>query len=262
LFGNARLWRPSNLGSSLAVWLDAEDASSITLNGSTVSQWNDKSGNGINISQAVGTQQPLYSATGPLGKQTIIFDGVDDVLFTDTGLNGLSNVSLFAVMRYVSVGGGGADLPLGIGETSSVGRVRAFFKATGGTTLGFAGWANDVTASAYNLDVGGAYHIFFAGNTKLSVPNNVFIGRDGLSTTYSTTGGSLNTTSPGFSVGSLRGNLVGTYYSNVELAEIVVAPEALDVINSQTLEGYLAWKWGLEGSLPIAHPYRDTPPVV
>jgi hypothetical protein len=32
-------WTPASLGASLALWLDAEDASTITLNGSTVSQW-------------------------------------------------------------------------------------------------------------------------------------------------------------------------------------------------------------------------------
>ena len=28
-----------------------------------------------------------------------------------------------------------------------------------------------------------------------------------------------------------------------------------------TLEGYLAWKWGLTGSLPVGHPYKSTAPV-
>jgi hypothetical protein len=32
--GGQKLWRPDELGASLALWLDAEDAASITLNGS------------------------------------------------------------------------------------------------------------------------------------------------------------------------------------------------------------------------------------
>jgi hypothetical protein len=63
LFGGPRLWRPNALAGSLALWLDAEDTASITLNGTNVSQWADKSGNGRNATQATATAQPAF-ATG------------------------------------------------------------------------------------------------------------------------------------------------------------------------------------------------------
>lgn len=31
---------------------------------------------------------------------------------------------------------------------------------------------------------------------------------------------------------------------------------------AQKLEGYLAWKWGLERSLAAGHPFRSTPPII
>ena len=46
----APLWTPEELGASLAFWLDADDASTITLSGSSVTQWDDKSGNGKDVS--------------------------------------------------------------------------------------------------------------------------------------------------------------------------------------------------------------------
>jgi hypothetical protein len=55
-----RLWTPAQL--TTALWLDAADASTITLNGATVSQWNDKSGNARNAVQATTAYQPLYVA--------------------------------------------------------------------------------------------------------------------------------------------------------------------------------------------------------
>lgn len=49
-------WTPAQIPTAL--WLDANDTSTITLNGSTVSQWNDKSGNGRNAVQATAANQP------------------------------------------------------------------------------------------------------------------------------------------------------------------------------------------------------------
>lgn len=63
-------WTPALLGASLALWLDADDASTITLNGSNVSQWDDKSGNNRHASQATAANQPAYLTTGFNGKPT------------------------------------------------------------------------------------------------------------------------------------------------------------------------------------------------
>ena len=54
----AILWTPAQISSAL--WLDAADANTVTLNNLTVSQWNDKSGNGRNVLQATSANQPLY----------------------------------------------------------------------------------------------------------------------------------------------------------------------------------------------------------
>ena len=35
-----------------------------------------------------------------------------------------------------------------------------------------------------------------------------------------------------------------------------------DISDVQKAEGYLAWKWGLESSLPSGHPYKNSPPTV
>ena len=47
------------------------------------------------------------------------------------------------------------------------------------------------------------------------------------------------------------------------VAEVVGTTDALSTADRQTLEGYLANKWGLSGNLPPDHPYKTTnvPPV-
>ena len=64
-------WSPVALGSALSLWLDAADASTITLNGSTVSQWSDKSGNGRHLAQSSAALQPAYVTTAINSKPTV-----------------------------------------------------------------------------------------------------------------------------------------------------------------------------------------------
>ena len=59
--GGPALWTPANL-SGLVVWLDAADASTITLDVSKVSQWSDKSGNGNHAVQSTASSRPSYGA--------------------------------------------------------------------------------------------------------------------------------------------------------------------------------------------------------
>lgn len=54
-------WLPTQLGSSLVAWFDA--AKNITLNGSQVSQWTDRTANAIAVLQATSAQQPNLIAS-------------------------------------------------------------------------------------------------------------------------------------------------------------------------------------------------------
>ena len=51
---------PANL-SSLALWLDAADSSTITESNQLVSQWSDKSGNNYHATQSTHLSKPTYT---------------------------------------------------------------------------------------------------------------------------------------------------------------------------------------------------------
>jgi hypothetical protein len=46
-------------------------------------------------------------------------------------------------------------------------------------------------------------------------------------------------------------------YLNGNISEILVFNSALSNTDRQTIEGYLAWKWGLQSALPASHPYNN-----
>ena len=53
----------------------------------------------------------------------------------------------------------------------------------------------------------------------------------------------------------------GTQHPHAVVCEMVEFEDVSDAFY-QKMEGYLAWKWGLEGSLPVGHPYKSAPPRV
>ena len=86
---------------NLSVWYDASDATTITLNGSNVSQWNDKSGNGYHASQSTSANQPAYVTNDRNGRPVVSFDGVNDSLVTSSFSNGWTTFTSFVVMREI-----------------------------------------------------------------------------------------------------------------------------------------------------------------
>jgi hypothetical protein len=45
------------------------------------------------------------------------------------------------------------------------------------------------------------------------------------------------------------------------IMEVVITQTDNSVATRQKIEGYLAWKWGLEGNLPSGHPYKNAAPT-
>jgi hypothetical protein len=59
----------------------------------------------------------------------------------------------------------------------------------------------------------------------------------------------------GIAVNNNGGRVWGGY-----LHEVLIFNSALSVANRQIVEGYLAWKWGLQASLVAGHPYLSQAP--
>ena len=84
---------------NLFAWYDSSDASSITLSGSNVTQWNDKSGNTRHATQSTASFQPTIVSSGLNGKNTILFDGTNDMFNIANTTTLANNFAVFAVVK-------------------------------------------------------------------------------------------------------------------------------------------------------------------
>lgn len=68
----------------LGMWWDASVASSVTLNGSTVSQWSDLSGNGRHLLQPTASLQPTYTINARNGLNALTMGASGTDMHTST----------------------------------------------------------------------------------------------------------------------------------------------------------------------------------
>ena len=270
-----KLWTPAALGSSLALWLDADDASTITLNGSTVSEWRDKSGNGRHASQVTVANQPTYSATGLNSTPTLQFNTPTEgryLLSSASFPSMASGVSAIIVAQidtaanhngYVGVGGM-------IPNTSNFEFYRQANDDVGSPNSGNLvvvanrGSSNFKFRNNLNTSpVAGAPHI---ATTVISASNNAFLsinGGENLAIGQEDPGGTFIPQGTGIirvGIGFLDANRTNRVMRG-RISEIVMSASPWSNTEVQQLTGYLAHKRGLTANLPDNHPFRFTPPT-
>ena len=270
-------WDPAAI--TTALWLDAADASTVTTVSGAVSQWNDKSGNGRNASQATAGNRPAYTSAGQNGRNTITFDGSNDGLSLAAGLSLGTAHSIFLVAKnsatitsatsaQLLLNGGSYTFPstttseffLGAGSlTGNLTDERLYSIVVAHDEFGANIWGYGKT----NADVSGAFIL----GSSFTTTGNAFSGRlnvgDDLTTAASPGGySSTNTRYPTFTqhIGFRGAN--NTAYWSGDIDEIIVTSAYLDTFEIQRIEGYLAHKWGLTANLPNDHPYRWMPPTL
>ena len=257
LFGGT--FTPTIIG-NLALWLDAADATSVTLSGSDITAWADKSGGGNNSTLKLGGL--TYSTNVKNGHNVSVFNA--GALFGNfspeyTG----SSITYFFVgtlsgtnSQYASI------MSIGLLNTPDYSDQRCM------NVLGRSDNSSDLVSyrnlgpyTPTTISPGG-YNIYVL--VAVVVNNNVqtvyLNGTQASQVTYDYT---PNFDLEGWSMGnSVRDGSLSTQYTALSgvHAESAMYEAALSTNDRQKMEGYLAWKWGMQSELPVGHPYKYAAP--
>lgn len=177
-------WTPLSLGSTMKLWLDADDAATFTYSsGVVVSQWNDKSGNNNHAAQATVGRQPTRSTAQINGKAAVRFPGGSAHYFEIANFaSGFTAGEVFLVFKTDADPASGSN-PSGLWQfTSDTANAHVPFtdgnvydhwgttarKSTGNPTASFTSWRlyNVRSASgAWSNHIDGTQHYSTATNT-------------------------------------------------------------------------------------------------
>ena len=244
--------------SGLQLWLDASDPNNTGTapsNGSTISTWYDRSGNGRN---ATANSAITYNTSGlSSGKAALTFLASNPRWLTGS-INITTNVmTVFHIFSYET-------------SSSSYGRIL-------GMSSGPSAFDYDVGFFSNARDNGANTFSFYRNpvNMKQSVtPSTPFLcdfwydGTNQYETLHngsSTSNISSASLSSNFNISyyaiAANTNIADTQYLTGSISEIIIFNTALSTTDRQTVEGYLSWKWGLQAKLASSHPYYLSAPL-
>ena len=233
--------------STTEVWLDATDNDTITESSGAVSQWTDKTSNAFTFDQATGANQPTVTSSVLNSLQGIVFDGASDRL-VNTTLSITQPYTVFVVARTENATGGNRHYVFD-GRVNSPSD-RSLLALRGDSTNKPSIWAGSWGAHADTTDTN--FHVFRADFNGASS----FIGIDG----------DIDAVNAGSTSNNLdNGMVLGCNYDGTADFLDGAICELVILVNGSTndkdrIEGYMAWRWGLEGQLESGHPYKSAPP--
>jgi hypothetical protein len=253
------IWTPQQI--STVFWLDAAQSSTLTIS-TGVSTWADRKGGGVNAVQATSANQPSYSATAfPGSLPGVLFDGSDDVMDISTTAMQNQTHGVYWVWSRSGAGSVGDAYKPSISCLASTGQ------GTDRGTLHYVKNSNNFGACypyyngggtpSYDLSSGTAYSNN-VGNIMAFQSNTTGWGvwRNGTLESTTNTIATPDNTNVGYGLGrQYNPNRV----SNIVIAEVIMV-QSTNTTTRQLIEGYLAWKWGLQASLPAGHPYKNAAP--
>jgi hypothetical protein len=235
------------VSNNLLLWFDANDASTLNTSGA-LTQWKDKSGNNATAAPQLGSCS--YNATGFNGKPSVNFNNsaLKVPLKKGTFPSG-SGISVLTA--YYTTNGGGWGVPF----TRSINNVADpidLYNASRWTGNAGAYSAYGSSIDLRNLNTPCIYDITVNAQGWNEWVNG---GAQNWSTSFNVP--FSDTGSDQFFLGGRWDNVT---YLNGFISETIVYSGILSTADRQTLEGYLAWKWGIQNTLPSNHPYKAAAP--
>ena len=209
----------------LAVWFDASVASSVTLNGGNVSQWNDLSGNDRHATQATAGNQPSYSTAALNGKNVVVAQDASRSLKTTAFLAGLPQ-TVFVVAST-------SGTNQGIFQRGIVNSVHALWRSS--AFIARRGSGNDANATASD-----GYKVFTC-LFEVSLGRILVGSTQGTDNTGTVTGSAVatdNRTLALFNLDTVLGMVGG-------IAEFLYYNASLSDAEQTKVRSYLSQKWNV-----------------
>lgn len=249
----ARPWVPlTDAVPNLVALYDASDTNTLTVSGLNVNNWADKSVNSYDLDT--------------VNNNSVRFDGLPHI-------NGLTAVN-FGYLGYMNrVGMPDIDLANGVclisvgqaygGDSHDYGSTSS---TNGSSSIRVYETGSGTMTAVVKVNSAGNNFTFANTNYQDGIPFMCAVYYDPAGMAYLRGNGGADTASSTrnsgatFTINAITAGRVGGTASHYHGEMILLNTANIDTI--EKVEGYLAWKWGLQDDLPVNHPYKGAAPIV
>ena len=229
------------------IWMDAADTTTYTP-GTNVTAWTNKGTFSVTGSTTAGTFNSTSTTINNLPAMAVSAGA-------SMYIGGMTYTTKFRSMFFVLIMG-----------------------AAGGTTTTYllcGGAFSPTVYSQNNSDIQFNYEVtttnllvtsnptsFFGARSILSITSGIYV--NGAAQTLSTTNANLGQFIDEYSSTLTIGKAAPSGTAAFTLGEVLLYDGALNTTQRQAIEGYLAWKWGMQTSLSSTNPYSTlaSPPAI
>lgn len=253
----------SNLLTNSALWLDGGDPNTlftdingttpVTANAQAVNYWKNKSTSYINMTKNGSNAAPLYNTSTLNGRSVVNFptkmlesnlainpnpmlsyNGIDATIFFVTNIQG--DGSAYGIPYTIATNDNNYMLRMPWGNSDKI--------LDFGDRLTYNSNLSNQTV-ILTLSRSGVNMYFYKNGGLLASKNNALLSA------------LITTTLQKFYIGGHP--TLNTWYGSY-IAEMIIFNKGLNDSDRLQVEGYLAWKWGLQSSLINGHPFKSSPP--
>lgn len=231
------VWTPE-IQNGVVLWLDGDTLSGV--DGSAVAAWPDRLDDTLVATQGTAGNRPTLQLNEQNGRNVVRFDGSNDYLELASTLGITSQpFAQFAVWKPSALG-------------------QALMIWNNNTGLLVTDFDDDVGIFSGSAIFDTDHHVFGQWHVVSGVHNGASSGITVDGNAQTTGNAGSNAPSGSLYIGA---GIAGIdRWLNGDLAELIVLKVAPTTVERQRIEGYLAWRWGLQASLPGSHPYASAAP--
>ena len=239
--GTATPWTPADI--TTLAWYDPTDSSSMTLEGSSVVTWDDKSGSGYVLSQTSASSRPTLGTRYINGLDVLDADGNDWMIYNPIDLTS-GDIATFIVSEVDLINNSKDSIfsfsGFGGTEFRSNSSVEFLGKLGSQSLTGGPFTGPSIFNTNYDYTGLGIFNAFVDGTKRTP---------DGAYTTQLRT-------NPGFKLFASSGG----QSPDGAIGEVILTKDLSEETRLK-IEGYLAHKWGLTANLPSDHIYKSNAPM-
>ena len=224
---------------NLQLWLDAKDPLNTGISqssGTVISTWYDKSGNSYN---ATGSGSPAMNASN-----AITLNGSTQYYSVNYAGTHTTETA-FVIVKFTNTSG---EQDIISGNTNLTRQFVVYQNLLNMYSFASGGLVTSTTVPAAGTQVMLGYTLNAATNLSIYNTGNLLTSVTGFTPV---TEASIKIGVNGFASGG---------YLNGTISEVLIYNSVLSTTDRQKVEGYLAWKWSIQSSLPINHPYYNASP--